>query len=66
MLHALRSDIYDGSHDDVEECPSNELFCVQVRTGGEVVFHMLETRKDGSEDVLDAKTSGPRLYGEPD
>ena len=59
MFHALGSDVDDWGHDEVEKYPSDELFCVQVRAGWEVVLHVLKTGEDGSKNVLNAKSSGP-------
>ena len=59
MFHTLRSDVDDGGHDDIKERPADKLFRIQVRTGWEVVLHVLETRKDGCKDILNAEASGP-------
>jgi hypothetical protein len=66
MLHTFGPHIYDRGHQDVEHDPSDELLRVQICTGREMVFHVLKTWKDSSQDVLNAKSSSPRLNGKPD
>jgi hypothetical protein len=61
MFHALRPDVNNRSHHDVEDHPSDKLLRVQIRISWKVVFHILEARKNRSEDVLNTQAAGPAL-----
>ena len=65
MFHALRTDVENGNHEDVEDDPADELLGVHFGGSREVVGHVLIAGGDAGEDVLNAEAAGPRLDGEP-